>query len=220
MEESIGDRRRNFVLLVASGIAILAVIAFGLYSLSGGSGGSKPKPPKISLIPLTPPPPPPPPKEEKKPEPPKEQREVKMEQPQLKDAPPPDQTLKMEGPAGNSPSGIQAGTVSNENLSNIGGTGNRAGNPFAFYTSMLQQQLQSEFSRNQKLRNGDYRALIRIWIAKDGSISRYELAGSSGNAQTDELIKSALASMPPFRDPPPDTMPQPVRLRITSRSTG
>jgi len=217
MEETAADRRRNFVLLVLSGIAVLAVIAFGLYSLSGGSGGSKPKPPKISLIPLTPPPPPPP-KEEKKPEPPKEQREVKMEQPQLKDAPPPDQTLKMEGPAGNSPSGIQAGTVSNENLSNIGG--NRAGNPFAFYTNMLQQQLQSEFSRNQKLRNGDYRAMIRIWIAADGKISRYELAGSSGNAQTDELIKAALATMPPFRDPPPDAMPQPVRLRITSRSAG
>jgi outer membrane biosynthesis protein TonB len=220
MAASAASRRWQFVILVASGLAVLAIIAWGLYSLSGGGGASRPKPPKISLLPNTPPPPPPP-KDEKKPEPPKEQREVKMEQPQLKDAPPPDQTLKMEGPAGNAPSAIQAGTVTNENLSNIGGKGDgRGNNPFAFYTNMLQQQLQSEFSRNQKLRNGDYRAQIRIWIARDGSISRYELSGSSGNAQTDELIKSALAAMPPFRDPPPDTMPQPVRLRITSRSTG
>jgi outer membrane biosynthesis protein TonB len=217
VKQSVAGRRWNLIFLIAAGIAMLAIIGFGLYSLSGGAGTNKPKPPKISLIPNSPPPPPPP-KEEKRPEPPKEQREVKMEQPQLKDAPPPDQTLKMEGPAGNSPSGIQAGTVLNENLSKLGGSG--GGNPFAFYTGLVQQQLQAEFSRNQKLRNGDYRAMIRIWIAKDGRISRYELSGSSGNAQTDELIKSALAGMPAFRDPPPDTMPQPVRLRITSRSTG
>jgi protein TonB len=212
VEQSVAGRRWNLVLLFAAGIAMLAIIGFGLASLSGGGGGSKPKPPKISLIPNTPPPPPP--KEEKKPEPPKEQKEVKMEQPQLKDAPPPDQTLKMEGPTGNSPSGIQAGTVTNENLANIGGGG--GGSAFAFYTNFMQKFLQDELARNKALAGRDYRVSVMLWLDRSGKLERFNLTQSSGNPQTDALIRSALAEMPPFKAPP-ENMPRPVGVRIGTR---
>jgi hypothetical protein len=215
METNEANPRRNLVLLFAAGTVLLALIAYGLYSLSGGGGTSKPKPPKISLLPNTPPPPPPP-KEEKKPEPPKEQKEVKMEQPDVKQPPAPENTLKMEGEKGDSPSAFQAGTVTKENYI----PGSDRGNPFALYSSLIQKFLQDEFSKNKKLRTGNYRAVISIWLAADGRIQRFELTGSTGNPETDQLIKIGLSEMPPIKTSPPDNLPQPIRLRLTSRGAG
>jgi periplasmic protein TonB len=212
MEHSKTGSRRNAVLIGIAAIALLAVIGFGLKSLLGGPGGKQPRAPKISLLPATPPPPPPP-KEEKKPEPPKEQKEVKMQPVEQKQAPAPDNTLKMEGPAGNSPSPIQAGTVTNENLvkPEIGG-----GNPFAAYTSLMQKFLQDELARNRALTGKEYRISVMLWLDSAGRIEKINLTQSSGNPQTDALIRTALTSMPALKTPP-ENMPRPVGVRINSR---
>jgi periplasmic protein TonB len=171
--------------------------------------------PKISLLPNTPPPPPPP-KEEKKPEPPKEQKEVKMEQPDMKQPPAPDNTLKMEGDKGSGPSAFQSGTVTNENRIPASESGNR----YAFYSNLMQKFLQDELARNKTLVGKEYRISLNLWFDNSGKIAKFSLTQTSGNPETDTLIRNALGELPPLKTPPPDSMPQPVRLRVTSRGTG
>ncbi len=213
MEQSIAGRRWSAFLVFAAGIGLLAIIAYGLYSLSGGSGSKHPKPPRISLLPSTPPPPPPP-KEEKKP--PKEEKEVKIEPPDVKQPPAPDNTLKMEGEKGDAPSAFQAGTVTKENYI----PGSERGNSFAFYSNLIQKFLQDELTRNKTLAGKEYKVALKLWFGASGKIEKFTLTQTSGNPETDTLIRNALAELPPLKTPPPDTMPQPVRLRVTSRGAG
>ena len=63
----------------------------------------------------------------------------------------------------------------------------------------------------------EFKATVNIWMGADGRVQRTELAGSTGNSQTDEQIRVVLAEMPPLREAPPSDMPQPIRLRVTSR---
>ncbi len=227
MEQGKVGGRRNTILLVLAGIAILVILGFGLKSLMGGSGAPQHKPPKISLLPNTPPPPPPPPKEEKKPEPPKEQKEVRVEQPQQKQEPPPDMTQKMDGPKGDAPSDFLAGKVTKEDYSNKpdsgkgGGTGTGAVtrsvmNPFNNYAGLLKSELQRVLSRRNELKRRQYRIEVHVWVGEDGSMKKYEMLGTTNDADTDQAIRDVLAGLPAFSEPPPPRMPQPVRLRIVT----
>jgi len=44
------------------------------------------------------------------------------------------------------------------------------------------------------------------------------LVDSTGDARADEVLKDALRDMRALREGPPGDMPQPVRLRVTSRA--
>lgn len=88
---------------------------------------------------------------------------------------------------------------------------------FAMYTGSIQQQLQSEFNKNDKLRRGSYRVQLKLWIARDGGIERFELLDSTGVPELDRTIELALGELPRLDRPPPPEMPQPVRIRLTSR---
>jgi protein TonB len=213
MEESKTGTRRNTVLLVLAGISLLVIMGFGLKSLMGGSGSPQQKPPKISLIPTTPPPPPPPPKDEKKPEPPKDQKEVRVEQQEQKQAPAPESEKVMDGPKGDAPSDFKAGTVTKEDYS-IAKSG--GGNAIAFYTNLVQKSLQDELARNKKLAGKEYKVVVMVWLDSSGKIEKFNLTQSSGNAQTDTLIRDALAEMPPLKAPP-ENMPRPIGARINAR---
>lgn len=178
---------------------------------------------KIKLVvPDTPPPPPPPPKEEKKPEPPKDSpKEVKIEQPKT-EAPPqqPAETLKMEGAGSdNGIAGIGSGTVQNDYVGQkIGSESTGGGDRFKWYGGLIQAQIQAALARNAKLRGRDYRVNVRVWLLPNGTVERAELAASSGNEEVDEQVRLALAEMPPLSERPPEGLPQPVKLRVTSRS--
>jgi periplasmic protein TonB len=192
----------------------LGIIGLALKSLMTGSTSPKKAATTIKIMADTPPPPPPPPKE-----PPKDQpKEVKVEQPRPQETPqPPAEALKMEGAAGDSPSPFQAGTVTNEYK---GGTTIGGKDQFAWFTGLLKGQIESALAKDKELAKGDYRLVIKVWIAASGKIERFELEESSGYAQTDGLIKTALNDIAPLSEPPPENMPQPVRLRITARSAG
>jgi protein TonB len=88
---------------------------------------------------------------------------------------------------------------------------------FTFYTGALQQQLQAEFARHDKIRRGNYRVELKLWIERDGAIRRFQLLGSSGSQEMDREIQLALADLPRLRQAPPADMPQPVHIRLTSR---
>lgn len=222
---STGRRVRNILIALIG----MAVVGYGGYWLK--SQFSKPSGPtrqvtKISIIPDTPPPPPPPPKEEKRPEP-KEQKEAKVEQPKPVEAPPQQaEQLKMEGAAGDGPSPFAAGSVTNEYRggdvgSTIGGASAKPSRmQYAFFTNALQRHIQDELARNREVKQIDYRVVVKVWLARDGSIQRAVLDDSTGDDRSDAALSAALADMRPFRDAPPADMPQPIRLRITNRITG
>jgi protein TonB len=218
------DTQRKW--LVVGGIAVLvAALGAGGYALMGGKQAPAKKPPKISLIPTTPPPPPPPPKEEKRPEPPKEQKEVKTPSPP-KEAPPAPAApaLKMEGPAGDSPGGLQAGAVTNDGVGSLGGTPGGGGgeptprgiNPFDSYATQIQSQLQRFLKQQKELRQVPYRIEVRLWVTRDGHLSRHELVGSTGDTDTDAALRAAMTNLGQFTQGPPEHMPQPIRLRLSA----
>lgn len=216
METKIKPSRRwvSIVVIAVLGAAIIAIVTWGIMSLMSGKSGKPRKPPVVTLLPDKPPPPPPPPKEEKKPEPPKENKDVKIEPPKEAPQPAQNEPLKMEGAAGDGDSAFGAGTVGREYAGgNIGATGAAQG----MYAGRLQRHLQEQLSRNRKLKESDYRVTVRVWLRRDGSVEKADLAQSTGNSGLDELLREALLQVAAMREAPPENMPQPIRIRITAR---
>jgi outer membrane biosynthesis protein TonB len=213
--------KRVVISLVA--IIVLGGLGYMLKGLfSGGSTGKKAVT-TIKLLPDTPPPPPPPPKEPPKEQPKEQPKEIK-EVPQPKpEETPPAEVLKMEGAAGDGPSPFAAGAVSNEYKGGDVGTkigGGPSKYQFAWYTDLIKNKIEGAMAKDKVLANGAYKVVVKIWVASNGRIERYELVGSSGDPERDVLLKKALDSMPPLSDPPPSDMPQPVKLRVTARTVG
>ena len=216
METEIKSPRRwvSIVVIAVLGAAVVALVTWGIMTLMGGKSGKPRKPPVVTLLPDKPPPPPPPPKEEKKPEPPKENKDVKMEPPKETPQPAQNEPLKMEGAAGDGDSAFGAGTVGREYAGgNIGATGAAQG----MYAGRLQRHLQEQLSRNRKLKESDYRVTVRVWLRRDGSVEKADLAQSTGNSGLDDLLREALLQVAAMREAPPENMPQPIRIRITAR---
>ena len=215
---------RRWVARIALGAALLAfvaVIAFSAYELMKDSKPAKRQVVQISL--LKPPPPAPPPPPEQKPPEPEVKEEVKLEQPvpqpAEQEAPPAGEQLGLDTDGSGNGDGFGlAAKKGGRDITTIGGGSNRA--QFAWFTGQVQTSLQEQLSKNEKLRHADYRAILKVWFADDGSIERYELVGSSGNRDVDQNIKLSLQEMPPLKQAPPHDLPQPVRLRVTSRGAG
>lgn len=213
--------KRIAIALIA--LLILGGIGYGIKSLMSGSGGPlKKQKTTIKLLPDTPPPPPPPPKE-----PPKEQpkpdapKEIKVEQQPKPAEAPPAESLKMEGPAGDGPSPFQAGAVSNDykggEVKTIGSDG---GAKFNWYAGVLKNQIQDALEKNQKLKEGQYKLIVSVWLRPNGDIEKLEWSGSDAEPEIQQAVKGALDNMPAMREAPPEGMPQPIKLRITARKMG
>lgn len=214
---------------IVPALLVLALVGAGFLVRSMmGKGGEGPRRQtvKIAVLPDTPPPPPPPPKEEKKPEPkPDENKPQPQEQPKPVEAPPEPQQLKMEGAAGDGPSAFSSGSVNSEYKGGAIGTGGggTVGDRLAAssYGNAAKRELQAYLSREDGLRRaGDYKVPLAIWIRADGTVERFELLGSSGHADTDELLRKAMARFSGFRNQPPSHMVWPMRLQLTNRMSG
>jgi protein TonB len=225
------DRQRilRYGLIVLGILLSAALVVYAVKSLMSGTGKAK-KPSVQTIAVLRPPPPPPPPKpEEKPPEPEIKKEEVKLPDPepepqQADDKPPPpgpDLGVDAEGTGAGDGFGL-VGKKGGQDITTLGQGGgggvNRA--QFALFTNLVQAHLQEELSKNRKLRSADYRVVLRVWFAQDGRVSRTELASSSGDSEIDQAIRTTLADGAPLRQPPPPEMPQPLKLRLTSRGAG
>ncbi len=72
---------------------------------------------------------------------------------------------------------------------------------------------------HERLRSApEYQRVVLVWIGSGGDISRFELVGSGPRPELDEALRQALANAAPVREALPPTLPQPIRLRITTRS--
>ncbi len=207
-------------LLVAGALGLATAIAVMAMSFLT-EGSSKKRHMVYQIAILKPPPPPPPPKPEERPAQIKKE-EVKLPEPnkapepKQADAPPAGEQLGVDtqGTGAGDSFGL-VGKPGGKDITTIGGGG--GGNRFAWYAGLVQGEIQQTLARNAKLRGAEFKAIVKVWMGDDGKVRRSELAGSTGNAETDELIRVALAEIPQLREAPPSDMPQPIRLRVTSR---
>jgi protein TonB len=220
--------RANWAMRVGLATALLVVIAtiaWAAYALLGDSKPTKKQVVQISLIKPPPPPPPPPPPEQKKIEP-EVKEEVKIpepqEQPQQDEpAPPVSEQLGLDSDGtGNGDGFGLAAKKGGTDITKIGGPSGAGGSERAYFAGLVQSHLQTELSKNERLRRADYKVGLRIWFTPDGRIERFELAGSTGNPQIDQDLKLALDHVPAMKHAPPQGIQQPVKLRLTSRGAG
>lgn len=195
----------------------LGMIVFVRHMLSGDIPHGKKTVQQITL--LQPPPPPPPPKVEEKPPEPEVKEEVKQEPPEpeaKEDAanePPPgaDLGLDAEGGAGGDAFGL-VGKKGGRDL--IGGGG---GSRFGWYSTIVQRDILDLLAEVSRVRSQRYSVMVKLWINPEGRVTRSELLSSSGNQEVDRSLTTALADLRQLSERPPEDLPQPVKLRITSR---
>ncbi len=207
---------------IAMGLAAVAAIGLLLWGLSRiqFDAPSAPKRQVVKItLPDTPPPPPPKP-EEKKPEPKEEDKPMQqMEQKPIEAPPQQEQSLKMEGAAGDGPSAFSSGSVSKDYQDGAVTTGNGGTNSdrakYQFYVSSIKQLLKDALERNLQTDEKRVTVTFALWIGADGHIQKFELS-PVGDEHTQADVQAAFERA--TRDtsfPPPGDTPQPMRMRMT-----
>jgi len=222
MKKNYAWLRRLPVLL---GIAFSLLIVLGVWLLKDNFH----KPPQTKKVVqqitmIQPPPPPPPPPEIKPPEP--EIKEEKIEEPIPDKEPEPAPEEANEPPAAEL--GLDAnGTAGSDGFGLAARKGGRSilggtpGSSILWYGGQIKRQvednLQNLLTDTAAMKNG-YSVIVNVWVGPDGRITRGELAAGSGKADVDQAIRTALPKLrASIGKAPPDNMPQPVKIRLTSR---
>ncbi len=203
-------------------LAVIYVIGLGIQKLFSGGAPHKKQMTTVKLIPDTPPPPPPPPPKEPPKEQPKEQPKEMPKAPEPKPAEaPPAETLKMEGPAGDGPSAIQAGTVTNENLAGkLATIGSDGGAKYQWYAGQIKNQIEKAIEANKKLTQGQYKLVVSVWLKPNGEFERLSLDQSDAQPEVEQSLRETLNNLSAMREKPPENMPMPIRLRISAKKVG
>ena len=200
-------------------VVLFSLLAWLIFTLIGWLDSQEPNKKKtiqqITFI-TPPPPPPPPPKIE---EPPPEVEEVEIEEPEptpedLPDLPqdeaPPSEQLGLDAD----------GTGGGDAFGLVGRKGGRGllsgGDPYALYSSSVQQKLIEKLNESHEIRRSEYSIEVYFWIVQDGSVGSFKLVKKSGNKQLDGKIERALKDIKKF-DPPVPGMPQPLKVKLTAR---
>lgn len=218
------SRKRNFRrhLPVAIGTFIVSSVAVAMVWLINDvmltdNPGSRKSIQHVTLLTPPPPPPPPPKLEEPPPEPEVEdtvdipEPETMEELPELPgDEPPPGDLLGLdaEGGAGGDSFGL-IGRKGGRSL--LDGAGSHM-----WYRKHIQEDLHSVLHEVEEIRKHNYSVVARLWIDPTGAIERAELQQGSGSPDLDETIRRTLLTAH-LAKAPPEGLPQPVRVRITSR---
>ncbi|MBA4261364.1 MAG: TonB-dependent receptor [Comamonadaceae bacterium] len=216
-------------------LLLAAVLGLGywLYKLVSDPA-EKPRKRAVQEITLhKPPPPPPPPKTPPPPPPPRmDQEKIDVPKPDAQpdkpaEAPPPGPDLAVD--AAGSGSGDGFGLVGKPGgtdllATGIGGGGAGAGgDQFAWYSALVKERIQDAVEeaarRDKKLRAaGNVQRTVHVWVGAGGTITRVELVGSGERPELDQSLRDALRNVAAVREAAPGNMPQPIRLRITTRS--
>ncbi|WP_029146920.1 TonB C-terminal domain-containing protein [Methylophilus sp. 5] len=202
-------------------LAVLAGIGYGIKKMFSGGATHKKQITTVKLLPDTPPPPPPPPPKEQPKETPKEQpKEIKAPEPKPAETPPAE-NLKMEGAAGDGPSPFQAGAVNNEYKGGAVATiGSDGGVKFRWYAGLVKSQIERAIERDKKLTQGQYKIVVSVWLKPNGQFERLSVEQSDTTPEIEQGIREALNDLPAMQEAPPESMPMPIRLRITAKKMG
>jgi protein TonB len=101
-----------------------------------------------------------------------------------------------------------------------GPVGQGSGGPmakFAAFGLMLKDHITNELNRHNEIRRSNYEVEVTVFIAHDGHISRVGIVKPTGVPSLDDKIRKVLGDAAAMAVTPPPDMPQPVRLRISSR---
>jgi len=217
--------RRKLPVLLGVGFLLLVTVAMIWLVRSFISSADKPDRPRVQQISLVKPPPPKP--EVKPPEPEKleeikqDREEVQLDQPPTPDqaqddGPPPGEQLGLDadGSAGSDGFGLAA-RKGGRDITTLG-SGGGGGDRMAWYSKRLSRQLEDELKRAKALQGKEYQVVAQLWFDVAGGVTRVRLDQGSGNADVDNALLREVKSLT-LRDPLPEDIPQPVRLRVVSR---
>jgi protein TonB len=209
-------REARWPLIVTGAIGAVLLCALGWFIYKTiGTKDDKSKRQVAQVVQVIRPPPPP---EEPPPPPPPE---TKVEEPIPQDEPEP---TPADEPAPSEQIGLDAdgaagadgfGLAARKGGRDITGNG---GAVFAWYTGMLKERVLDRLGDDSRVRSKRFSIVVQVWIAPDGAVREARLSGSSGNRELDAAIQSALGQLGRLREGPPVEMPQPVSLRIVSKS--
>jgi len=215
-------RKKHFLVYlptIIGGLILVGAIVLIVHLISNMEDKPAKKERKIQKITLAePPPPPPPPKIEKPPEPESEQKIEEQAEPEPESepmpdvAPPGDLGLDAEGTAGSDSFGLAARKGGKGLLGGGGG-----GSPFAWYGNMAKSDIANMLNDTENLRRKAYTAIIKLWVDADGTIEKFELARGSNDAEIDDLLEKIISKYKRINESVPPGMPQPIKLKITSR---
>lgn len=214
---------RNLPLLI--GIVLTLVIAIAVYFLQDTfqkPAQTKKQIQQITMIQPPPPPPPPPPELQKPPE--AEPEKLPEPEPEKEPEPAPEEA---EEPAGEELGVDAEGGAGSDGFGLLGKKGGRGllggsgGSAILWYGGQVKRELEAQLQSklvDSSIGKSAYTVQLNIWIAAGGSVNRVELSGSSGKPDVDQAIRAALPSVR-FSLPkaPPENMPQPLKIRVTSR---
>lgn len=160
-----------------------------------------------------------PPPEELPPPPPPEEEEVPLDEPI--EAPDPAMAdaasaeslgIDAEGAAGGDGFGLLARRGGRDLLSGAGGS------VYTWYAGRIKNEILDLLDDDARFRSKRYTVTVRLWVEGDGRVQRVALESSTGNSEIDAALREALDGLGRINEPPPPDMPQPVQLRIVSRS--
>lgn len=213
---------RHLPLLIGSVLTVLIAVAVFILK----DTFQKPAQPKKQMQQITmiqPPPPPPPPPEQKPPEPEPEPEKIPEPEPQPEPEPTPEAAAEpageelgvdAEGGAGGDAFGLM-GKKGGRSL--LGGAG---GSAILWYGGQVKRSLEDELQRllPDTILKLTYNLQLTVWIDESGRISRAELASASGKPEVDQAVRTALSQLQvQLPKSPPDSMPQPLKVRVTSK---
>jgi protein TonB len=208
-------RRRRITALLVAAASILLLAGFVWFVRTMMAAKTQKAGRQIQVVQIIKPPPPPPPDQPPPPPPEKTEEPIPKDEPPPKDDdPPPQQQLGLDadGTAGSDAFGLAANRGGSDL---VGGNGNSA---FAWYTARLKDAVLAKLSTDAHIGSKRFSVSVRVWIEPDGRIKDVKLVGGSGNQELDQRIQVALSTLSRLDDSPPLEMPQPVSLRIVSRS--
>jgi periplasmic protein TonB len=205
--------RRIFVLALTVGVVVLLTLAvWGVRHLLAGQVKKPERTVQVVQVIR----PPPPPEQTPPPPPPQEKTEQPIPQDEPEPTPAnaaPSQQLGLD--ADGSSGGDAFGLAAHKGGQSITGGG---GAIFAWYTQLLKDALIERLSNDRQLRSKSFSVLVKVWISPDGQVQSVKLGSSSGSRETDALLEETINRVGRLRQAPPIEMPQPISLRIGSKS--
>ncbi|MVV47948.1 TonB-dependent outer membrane receptor [Pseudomonas sp. PB120] len=87
------------------------------------------------------------------------------------------------------------------------------------YATSIQVAIERRMCHSLSIRPGSFRALLQLWIGRDGVVQHSRLVTSTGDVQRDAALVEALRNLDIER-PAPSSLGQPVTLLLLPESSG
>jgi protein TonB len=221
------NKHRLFIGILLAVVLLGGVVSF----MMGGGKSTKPAAKKNDIVTITlpppPPPPPPPPKVEPlKTEPPPDEKKEEIVEQEPDPVEPPPEAADPEPPAevlgtniqGNGPGMAGLGTSGNGggNRNTLGGGGSKQARIEWYAKKILVTTIKQALERNPSTRQIVMDDGIRLWVDKDGRVTRIKPLGNISNLAAIEQVLIGLQTA----QAPPTGMPPYIDFKIKARKPG